>query len=54
MGRMGLAVLLVALVAADAPTTAGRAAGVEMWVEIDGRDKPRALRIARSMRLVAD
>ena len=29
-----------------------RCPGVEMWVEIDGRDKPRALRIARSMRLV--
>ena len=31
-----------------------RGPGVEMWVEIDGRDKPRALRIARSMRLVPD
>jgi hypothetical protein len=29
-----------------------RGPGVEMWVEIDGRDKPRALRIARSMHLV--
>jgi hypothetical protein len=33
---------------------AGRCPGVEMSVEIDGRDKPRALRIARSMRLVPD
>jgi len=31
-----------------------RGPGVEMWVEIDGRDKPRALRIARSMRVVPD
>ena len=31
-----------------------RGPGVEMWVEIDGRDKPRALRIARSMRPVPD
>jgi hypothetical protein len=30
----------------------GRCPGVEMSVEIDGRDKPRALRVARSMRLV--
>lgn len=29
-----------------------RGPGVEMWVEIDGRDKRRALRIARSMRVV--
>jgi len=98
MGRMGLAVLLVVLIAAGAAATAGgaavepgwvkaaqrldmpvnespnsdnqpglfltwytekraqrnRGAGVEMWVEIDGRDKPRALRIARSMRVVPD
>jgi hypothetical protein len=33
---------------------AGRCPGVEMSVEIDGRDKPRALRIARSMRLVPE
>ena len=32
----------------------GRCPGVEMFVEIDGRDKPRALRVARSMRLVPD
>lgn len=35
-------------------TAVYRGPGVEMWVEIDGRDKPRALRIARSMRLVPD